>query len=376
MSKSEPRTMERRALRLEQPGGHEVFLFTLRPSEILEVADISRIARDDAGRIIGYQRQAVRHHINDIRTYLDGDDVVFPNSIILAIDGAYKWRSSRGPNASDGLAAAGRLELIFTADRKPAWIVDGQQRAFALADIARDDLPIPVNAFVADSVDLQRDQFIRVNNTKPLPRGLVTELLPEVVLSISSRLSAKKIPSALCDQLNLHEDSPFNGLIKRPSTPKDAKPKPVVTDTSIVKMLEDSLRSSSGCLFPFRNLATSETDFDAIWAVLTTYWSAVRNVFPQAWGLPATKSRLMHGAGIRAMGKLMDKVMGSINPSRDDAMAHIEKELRLIEPVCRWTSGTWPEIGLSWNEVQNTPNHVRDLSNFLIRSYVTTKMAA
>ena len=37
-----------------------------------------------------------------------------------------------------------------------------------------------MNAFVADEVDLQRDQFLRVNNAKPLPRGLITELLPEV----------------------------------------------------------------------------------------------------------------------------------------------------------------------------------------------------
>ena len=40
---------------------------------------------------------------------------------------------------------------------------------------------VPVNAFIADDVPSQRDQFLRVNNTRPLPRGLITELLPEVI---------------------------------------------------------------------------------------------------------------------------------------------------------------------------------------------------
>jgi hypothetical protein len=50
---------------------------------------------------------------------------------------------------------------------------------------------VPVVAFVTDDLELQRDQFLRVNNTKPLPRGLVTELLPEVHLPISPRLSSR-----------------------------------------------------------------------------------------------------------------------------------------------------------------------------------------
>jgi hypothetical protein len=44
--------------------------------------------------------------------------------------------------------------------------VDGQQRAIALSKSKHRGFPIPVNAFVADEVDLQRDQFLRVNSTK------------------------------------------------------------------------------------------------------------------------------------------------------------------------------------------------------------------
>ena len=371
------RIIERRALRLQQPGGHTLFLFTLAPQQIFQVAEISRVARDDAGRLIGYQRPNVASHIKDIQSYLQGDQIVFPNSIIIALDSSVRFRSSRGPNCSDGLATGGTLQISVDGRRKPGWIVDGQQRALALESLERRDLPVPVNAFVADNVEIQRDQFIRVNNSKPLPRGLVTELLPEVALPISPRLAARKLPSAICDQLNQHPDSPFVGLIRRPSASKDQRRTAVVADTSVVKMVQESITSPSGCLFPFRNLATGEADLDTIWKVLTTYWTAVRDTFPDAWARPSTESRLMHGAGIASMGRLMDKIMATVNPNASDADESIRDELAFIAPFCRWTAGRWEELDdTAWNDIQNVPKHVRALSSFLIRTYVTAKLAA
>lgn len=371
------RFIERRALRLEQPGGHTLYLFTLEPSQILEVAEISRVGRDDGGKLIGYQRPGVQSHIKDIQTYLKSEEVVFPNSIILALDPSIRFRSSRGPHASDGSATGGTLEIPVNGGRKSGWIVDGQQRALALASVSRTDLPIPISAFVTDNLAIQRDQFIRVNNTKPLPRGLVVELLPEVTVPISPRLAARKLPSALCDQLHRSTESPFFGLVRRPSSTKEEKRVAVVTDTSLVKAIDASLSSSSGCLFPFRNLATGETDLESIWRVLITYWSAVRDTFPDAWGLPPTQSRLMHGAGIAAMGRLMDKIMATVNPYSDDAPARVRADLDLVADMCSWTAGSWAELGdLPWNEVQNLPKHVRSLSSLLIRNYVNAKLAA
>ena len=50
---------------------------------------------------------------------------------------------------------AGTLKIPFPNGdgRKPGWIVDGQQRALALARSRRQDFPVPVNAFIADSVE-------------------------------------------------------------------------------------------------------------------------------------------------------------------------------------------------------------------------------
>lgn len=372
--------IERRGLRLEQPGGHEVLVFSLAPGEVLQVADIARIGRGDQGELIGYQRPEVRGHVRTILEYLQGDAVVFPNAIILALpSGAVRFRGSRGPKTSDGFATAGSVEITIGEGRRPGWIVDGQQRALALSESGRVDLPVPVVAFVTDDLELQRDQFLRVNNTRPLPRGLVTELLPEVRLAISPRLSNRKLPSALCDELNRQEDSPFFGLVRRASSSAEERRSAVVTDTSLIKMLEESLRSSSGCLFPYRNVATGEADLEGIWAVLTVYWEAVRRTFPEAWGLPASESRLMHGVGIRAMGRLMDKVMATVHPGAADATEQAMGELGRVVGLCRWTSGSWEGLGeqpVAWNALQNTPRDVAALSNLLIRSYVSSRLAA
>lgn len=362
----------RRALCIEQNASHPIYLFALTGKEILEVADVSRVSRDEVGNLIGYQRPEVKRHVAEIAEYLKSSDVLFPNSIILALSSAVEFIGSRGPNVYDGLSRAGTLTIPLRGPTgaKPAWLVDGQQRALALSLIERQDIPVPISAFVADDVDMQRDQFLRINNTQPLPRGLVTELLPEVNAPLPPRLAARKIPSALCDLLNSHASSPFRGLIKRASTARADAAEAVIADTSIVLMLEESFGSTAGCLFPYRNWASGETDFDGVWMVLATFWTAVRDTFPDAWGKPPGQSRLMHGAGIRAMGRLMDRIMAPLDARSKETPKIVRSHLDRLAPHCRWTAGEWSEIGVAWNDMQNTPKHIKMLSNYLIRIYM------
>jgi DGQHR domain-containing protein len=368
--------LRRRALQIKQNDSCPLYLFSLTGDDLQRIAEISRISRDDAGTLIGYQRPEVKRHVQEIVEYLNGKDVLFPNSLILALTTKVRFVKSREPDVSDGMAISGTLEIPLPRANgaKPAWIVDGQQRALALSMCKGKNLPIPINAFVSDEVGLQRDQFLRVNNTKPLPRGLITELLPAISTQLPTHLSARRIPSAICDWLNQDERSPFRGLIRRASTAKADKEETVVTDTSIVKVIEESLTSPSGCLFPYRNIATSETDFDGICSVLVTYWSAVKATFPNAWGKPLSQSRLMHGAGLRSMGRLMDRVMSGIDLRVAKAVVHAKRELQMVAPICRWTEGAWEDLNdTRWDEITSHPRHVRVLSNFLIRTYLYQK---
>ncbi|MCX8557536.1 DGQHR domain-containing protein DpdB [Mycolicibacterium mucogenicum] len=368
--------LERRALRIEQNSHTPLYLFALAAEEVGLVADVARISRDEAGKLIGYQRPERRNHVKQILDYLNSGDVLFPNGLILALPDTVRFRSSRGPGTTDGLATSGTIEIPLPDDDsepRPAWIVDGQQRSIALARAANGRLAVPVAGFVAPTLEMQRDQFLRVNTVAPLPTNLVTELLPEVVSAPSPRLSQRKMPSALVDMLNRDPESPFFGLIRRASTEAEDRRTAVVTDNSLVEALKESLESPSGVLFPYRNMATGSTDTEGIRRVLLTYWGAVKDVFPDAWGRPAADSKLMGGVGIRAMSRLMDRVMVHVSLTQTTAPEQARKELSRIANRCHWTDGTWDELGLPWDELQNVSKHISALSNYLARAYVVAR---
>jgi len=364
--------IQRRALELHQHDVIAVYLFALRPAEVERVAGISRISRNDEQRLVGYQRKEVRRHVEEIRAYINQGNVLFPNALILAFAEPLKFRRSRGPSTDDGLAASGTLEIPLPEDGspQPAWIVDGQQRALALSKTTNGDLAVPVAAFVGADLGFQRDQFLRINNARPLPRSLITELLPEVNTFLPRRLAARKLPSAIADLLNRHPDSPFQGLIKRPSSSDAERKQAVITDTSIVDMVKDRIVEPSGCLFAYRNMATDEVDSEMVIKLLLDYWRAVHRTFPEAWGLSPVKSRLMHGTGIRAMGTLMDAMVPRHDPRSDELEGLFCSDLRLVAAQCHWTTGSWEGLGnLAWNNIENTRKSLRMLSNYLVRTY-------
>ena len=176
--------------------------------------------------------------------------------------------------------------------------------------------------------------------------------------------------------LNTDPHSPFENLIKRPSADPSERRDRVVTDTSLVEAIKESLETPSGVLFAYRNMAANTTDTESIRLILIAYWTAVRATFPSAWGRPATESRLMHGVGIRAMARLMERVMSHIDPRSARAAEEAQVELSLIAPDCRWSEGTWPELGVAWDSLQNNPRHISTLSNFLIRRYVAARQGS
>ncbi len=186
MAEKRRRLLRKPALRLDQNRSHPLYLLSLTAEEIRDVSDISRLSRSEGGKLLGYQRGEVRHHIQDIVAYLNGEDILFPNSIIIAFSSQVSFRTVKMAEEVDELATVGTLTIAVPreGEAKPGWIVDGQQREAALLQSKRTSWPIPVNAFIADEVDLQRDQFLRVNNTRPLPRGLILELLPELSLPL------------------------------------------------------------------------------------------------------------------------------------------------------------------------------------------------
>lgn len=366
-----------RALHTTQGEGMDVYAFFIKGGDIVRVADISRIERDSADELKGFQRPEIRQHVKGIVDYLNQGEVLFPNAIILALAPDVKFVASRGskPTGDTRVSESGTLTLpLYDEGQRVAWIVDGQQRSIALSQAQHKDLAVPVIGFVSDKLSVQREQFILVNKAKPLPTRLINELLPETAAVLLPRdLVARKVPAELVSALNQDPASPFFRLIKR-SSDRGASGA-VVTDTALLSVIKSSLSNPLGALAPFKSAGREGGgDVAGMYRILTTYWSAVKAVFPDAWGKDPKQSRLMHSAGLMAMGLLMDAIYARL-PS-DSEVAGVQLELEKVAAFCRWTKGTWETLGLAWNEVQNTPPHVKKLQDALVRAYAASKHSA
>lgn len=361
-----------RALHTKQGDGLDVFAFFIRGADIVKVADITRVERDDADVLKGFQRPEIRSHVKGIVDYLNQGKVLFPNAIILAMSPDVHFSASRGtkPTGDEGIAQSGTLTIpVYQEGKRVAWIVDGQQRSLALAQASKFDTAVPVVGFVSDSLELQREQFILVNKAKPLPSRLINELLPETESILLPRdLSSRKVPSEICGLLNRDSNSPFFKLIKRPSD-RGANAA-VVTDTAVITMIRNSMNNPLGALAPYKATTRESADVESMYRLLCTFWSAVKAVFPEAWGKDPRQSRLMHSAGIEAMGVLMDRIYAKLSGSDEDPKS-VERELEKVAPACRWTKGTWDSLGVAWNEIQNVPRDIKRLQDALVRAYAS-----
>jgi DGQHR domain-containing protein len=359
-----------RALHTTQGEQLDVYAFFIQGADIVKVADISRVERDESDALKGFQRPEIKSHVKGIVDYLNQGSVLFPNAIILAMSPGVRFAASRGskPTGDEGLAQSGTLTIpVYQEGKRVAWIVDGQQRSLALAQAAKKNIAVPVVGFVSDSLEVQREQFILVNKAKPLPSRLINELLPETGGILLPRdLSSRKVPSELCNLLNRDPNSPFHKLIKRPSD--RATTAAVVTDTPVVTMIRNSINNPLGALAPYKASARESADIESMYKLLVTFWSAVKAVFPDAWGKDPRQSRLMHSAGIEAMGVLMDRIYARLPGSDEDAKT-VQRELERVAPACRWTKGTWESLGVAWNEIQNTTRDIKKLQDALVRAY-------
>ena len=122
----------------------------------------------------------VYSHIEEIRSYLETSSPMIPNGVVIAFDGSVEFRPSSWKTLTTKFSRMGSLRIPLACDgeRRAGFIVDGQQRLAAIREAHIKEFPIFVNAFITDDVRTQTEQFILVNSTKPLPKGLLYELLP------------------------------------------------------------------------------------------------------------------------------------------------------------------------------------------------------
>lgn len=355
------------ALRIRQ-GPQFIYTFGVDGKRIHDFATVSRVHRNDV-TLQGYQRPEVLSHIKAIRRYLESDGAMLPNAVVVAFDERVTFVTSKSRSAVD-YVAAGELVIpideSLPEDQKPAWLVDGQQRSAAIRDADLAEFAVAAVGFIAHGEAEQRSQFILVNNTKPLPKGLIHELLPDTMGHLPTAYARKQLPAEVLARLNFGDralGAPFAGRIATPTMANG-----YIKDNSVLKMIENSLYD--GALYQYRDPEDGSGDVDQMVLHLNYFWTIVQLTFPDAWELAPTKSRLTHGAGIQAMGYVMDALTDGV-PTAELGGMNLESTLRRLGERCAWTSGTWEFGGdqaRRWNGIQNTPNDVKVLTSHLLRT--------
>ena len=395
-------TLELPAIAIRQGSKRELYAFAVEGKKLHDFAQVSRLGRDESEKIAGYQRPEVLSHIAEIRNYLESEEPMLPNAIVVAFDSRVQFKPLKGQLNSDN-PRHGHLIIKTDSENKtdkPGWIVDGQQRAAAIRDAKMGKFPVFVTGFITDSVAEQREQFILVNSTKPLPKGLIYELLPGTDVQLASHLQRRRFPAYLLERLNYDSRSPLHLAIQTPTNPfQDFSPRTrrgfqnkiskmqvddmslplntgkvkvqgFVKDNSILRMLENSLRD--GALYRCRLQADGEMDIDRILKLLFNFWQAVATVFEDAWGKPPARSRLTHGVGIVSMGHLMDAISDRYRTKAIPSQQEFEADLLPLKPFCSWTDGYW-DFGATdkrkWDQIQNTSKDIQLVANHLLLQY-------
>lgn len=338
-----------KAIRARQTLDHDVFVFAARPIDVLSFSEIDRVGRGEDGQLTGFQRHQIASHIKEIRDYLGRDDALLPNAVILAfVDGV---------SIKD--LGHGVLEVEIDASKnKPGFVVDGQQRLSALSGLTKPGFEVFVSALVCKDYNELRQQFVLINNTRPLPKTLIYELLPTVE-GLPGRFTARKFAARIVDRLNHTKGSSLFSEIRQHTNPGG-----LLSDTAMQKLVMNS--ASDGAIRAFVQYEDRE---DRAFEFVSEFFAAVAAVFGPEWhGMNPRHSRLRHGAGIVAMGFVMDLLYASEGAIQRH---QFEAALALLKPYTSWTSGQW-KFGdhdeRPWNGVQNTPVDIDTLARYLVSS--------
>jgi DGQHR domain-containing protein len=322
--------------------------FAARASELQRFAAIERVGRDEIGTLSGFQRPQIAGHIREIKDYLEKPEAILPNPIVVAFT-----RGITVEKEEDGGSCRVRIDV---SNGPMGLVVDGQQRLSALTQIDGKDFQVFVSAVMcADDTELRR-QFILINNTRPLPKSLIYELLPTVD-KLPRRLSDRSLAAELTARLNYDPASSLKGLIYQHTNPGG-----FVRDTAIQKVIINSLVDGV-----MRELIRQPDGRDRCFELISEFYRAVQDVFRAEWrGHTPKTSRLVHGAGIVALGYVME-VLALIDGAR--RWEEFAKGLGCLDGRTAWTSGEW-EFGNGdhrhWRAIQNVNRDIVTLAQYLI----------
>jgi DGQHR domain-containing protein len=334
-------------VRAEQSKTHTVVTFAATAEDVLRFSAIERIGRDADGSLSGFQRPQIACHIREIKDYLEKPDAILPNPIVVAF--------TKGLVIKESNEAVCRIEIDISQGQL-GLVVDGQQRLTALSQVAGKEFKVFVSAIMCqDEAELRR-QFVLINNTRPLPKSLIYELLPGVD-SLPARLESRSTAAELTEKLNYASISSIKGQIHQHTNPGG-----VISDTAIQKVIMNSLNDGI-----MRDMILGEKGRERCLKLISEFYRGVQLVFPESWwGHTPKSSRLVHGAGIGALGYVME-VLATLDGAR--SCHEFAKGLGCLADRAAWTNGHWDFGGgdiRHWKAIQNVNRDIVTLAQYLV----------
>src|SRR6266536_2181744 len=139
-------TLERRtalklmALRIYQRNDVPLVVFGVGGRLLQQFVSVNAAQRTGNGALEGYQRDRVNRHIRDIRDYLLTEDALLPNALVVSLDAEFTEFVPMQHIVPSEWGTPGFLviRLPLRGERKPGFVVDGQQRMSALSELPPD----------------------------------------------------------------------------------------------------------------------------------------------------------------------------------------------------------------------------------------------
>lgn len=349
--------------------GRQIFSFPIDGVKISKIAKVNQYKREDGEEGEWFQRQEVKPHIKTITEYVEQEDAMIANAIVIAFDESVEYTKE------DDLRGMLKVPVLDDDDR-PGLIIDGQQRtraieaAFSASGGRVGTFPMIVCAYIETDKSALTEQFIRLNQSRNLPAPLIAELLPGSGMS-GGKFDALKFGSILVLKLE-EEDSPFYQLIKSAGR-KGGK----IARNSIINPYKKMYDDPSSFIGSKVNEGQFIGDMDELATDVKNYWIAVEDVFSSSWIPDMKKSRIMHGCALYALAFLHNSIING-NNGRFMSLEGYKEELKVVQPHCHWTAedGDWKNMRLfdpagdeRWDFFENTEKSKKLLTSYIIRNY-------
>lgn len=293
-----------------------ILLFNISAGDLKE---ISYFNARDIDRENGLQRKFDSNRSNAIAEFIDGENSLLANNIIINLEldkhGLSLSSVFDGENLNIGkLKDVVRKTKQDSKYNKIAFVVDGQHRLRAFEKINKDSFQLPVSALINLSLAESAELFVQINyNQKPVNKSHVFDLL-----GISENIFPKYFILHRAATL-LQEDpgSPFYNQIKMLGVGKG-----YISQSSLITALEKYKLQK--IVEDGTGTCNEEDIYDVVWH----FFVAVKESFPRFWG---EKKLLSKTVGIRALIKLMsDMLKLSFENSEEYSSDYICKKFSLI----------------------------------------------